>query len=1162
MRGRISGLIFLLTIIVLSSQGVKAQWRQVNTGTSDQINGAYAPTPGLITIVTNSGNAMHSTDGGQTWHHNQLMPGESFNSVAGFNDPFSVNQPVIAVGDNGSKWRSTDGGQNWVRDDFQTSNDMFDVAVDPNPSNQSNVNFWASGENGTIFHSSNNGQMWQQQSAPFSSERLFGIAFGNSTNGIIGGNYWIIYNTTNGGSSWNYQSTPVSGVDFMGTAMGSSTQGWAVGTGGTIIHTTNGGSSWTQQISGTSNTLNDVLFGNETNGWAVGSSGTILHTTNGGSNWSQQQTGFTGDFTSIAIDNEGNAYVTGSDGALFTNAPEPQQQPTFNLGRDQINIAVTPVNDAPVNTLPGQDVRVDVNPVNDAPTLDWGASSSENWLNVTPEQGQGTGLFTVSIENGPSTPGTYQATVTVTDVNDPDQTQSVPVNVEVFNPGTTQPPFGSFDTPANGSTVQSSVPVTGWALDDVGVDNVKIYRQGSEGSVYVGDAALVEGARPDVEAAYPDYPNNYKAGWGYMLLTNFLPNNGNGTFTFEAIATDYEGNTTSLGTKTISVDNAHAVKPFGAIDAPQAGGTASGNAYRNWGWALTPHPNRIPSNGSSISVYVDGVNAGNAGYNIYRSDIATLFPGYSNSKGAGVQFIFNTTEYANGVHSIQWTASDDAGNSDGIGSRFFTIQNPSSRSTFDDLGSGTPFLILNSSGPIISTDVTKLTFGAQVGGGFIAGNKFNFTNDITNAGTPHTQVIKIENTGGSPLNWTASADEDWISFDPASGTAPSWLAVIVDPSGLTAGDYQGTVKISDANNDCAPAYISVYLTVYSDTEAPFGDFTFPDEQRVTAGTINITGWALDDIGIASLEVFRQDGDNMVSLGNANFVRDARPDIVQAYSNYPFNNLAGWNLSFTTNTLPDGDYYFEAVATDYEDNTTTLEGSTFTIDNANSTTPFGDIDSPMPGEIISGENYQVSGWALTPLPNTIPTDGSTINVLIDGVNVGSPVYNISRSDIADLFPGYNNSNGAGGTFTLNTTEYVDGVHTIAWSVTDDQGNVNGSIGAHEFVIQNNSNITVDVDDEELEIPKETVLMPAYPNPFNPSTTIRFTLSQDAKVDVIVYDILGRKVVSLINGEFKNAGSYNVYWSGKNDFGRALSSGVYLVTMHAGSYIQTQKIVLLK
>ncbi|MGD2085931.1 MAG: hypothetical protein PVH61_07090 [Candidatus Aminicenantes bacterium] len=236
-------------------------------------------------------------------------------------------------------------------------------------------------------------------------------------------------------------------------------------------------------------------------------------------------------------------------------------------------------------------------------------------------------------------------------------------------------PFGSFETPIDGSTVCSSIPVTGWALDDTWIDHVKIYREQGSGLVYIGDAVLVEGARPDVASAYPNYPNNTKAGWGYMMLTNFLPNSGNGTFVIHAIATDMVGKTTTLGTKTIYCDNANAVKPFGAIDTPTQGGNASGSSFINWGWVLTPQPDHIPTAGSTINVYVDGVNLGHPYYNIYRSDIATLFPGCVNSIGAAGYFYLDTTMYENGVHTIQWTARDSSGNTDGIGSRYFSISN-------------------------------------------------------------------------------------------------------------------------------------------------------------------------------------------------------------------------------------------------------------------------------------------------------------------------------------------------------------------------------------------------------------------------------------------------------------------------------------------------------
>lgn len=171
------------------------------------------------------------------------------------------------------------------------------------------------------------------------------------------------------------------------------------------------------------------------------------------------------------------------------------------------------------------------------------------------------------------------------------------------------------------------------------------------------------------------------------MLTNFLPQ-GNGTFIIHAIAMDVNGNSVTLGTKTIFVDNVNAAKPFGAIDAPTMGQTVSGENYRNQGWALTPLPNTIPINGSTIKVLIDGIEIGNLKYNIYRKDIAILFPGYSNSNGALAYFDFDTGFFKNGIHTIAWQVTDNAGNSDGIGSRYFTIRNTNEISSRASYGTG------------------------------------------------------------------------------------------------------------------------------------------------------------------------------------------------------------------------------------------------------------------------------------------------------------------------------------------------------------------------------------------------------------------------------------------------------------------------------------------
>jgi len=315
---------------------------------------------------------------------------------------------------------------------------------------------------------------------------------------------------------------------------------------------------------------------------------------------------------------------------------------------------------------------------NGSGNLHWNISVDAPWLICAPGAGAGNGTIFVSINSTGLTLGTYTGKVIISDPNATNSPQAVSVTLKVKSVSQYTGPFGEFLTPVDGSTVRSSIPVTGWALDDIGIQSVKIYREDGDALALIGDVAFVEGARPDIEAAYPDYPFNYKAGWGYILLTNFLPNGGNGVFKLHAVAASAEGKTADLGVKTITVDNDHAVKPFGAIDTPTQGGTASGGSFVNWGWVLTPQPNSIPTNGSTIGVWIDGVYIGHPVYNNYRQDIASLFPGYANSNGAAGYYYLNTTPYKNGIHTIQWTATDSAGNADGIGSRYFTVQNSGS----------------------------------------------------------------------------------------------------------------------------------------------------------------------------------------------------------------------------------------------------------------------------------------------------------------------------------------------------------------------------------------------------------------------------------------------------------------------------------------------------
>ena len=190
-------------------------------------------------------------------------------------------------------------------------------------------------------------------------------------------------------------------------------------------------------------------------------------------------------------------------------------------------------------------------------------------------------------------------------------------------------PFGAVDTPANGATVTGEMAMTGWALDDVGVSRrghlPLAGRRRAAGLVFVGRAVFIRGARPDVQSLFPNAADNDNAGWGFMVLTNFLPNQGNGTFDLHAYAVDGAGLQTLLGHAQDRGRQRASIKPFGTIDTPGQGETVSGTIV-NFGWALTPQPSIIPTNGSTIDVYVDGVYRGHPVYNNNRVGHRRVIP--------------------------------------------------------------------------------------------------------------------------------------------------------------------------------------------------------------------------------------------------------------------------------------------------------------------------------------------------------------------------------------------------------------------------------------------------------------------------------------------------------------------------------------------------------
>jgi hypothetical protein len=375
---------------------------------------------------------------------------------------------------------------------------------------------------------------------------------------------------------------------------------------------------------------------------------------------------------------------------------------------------------APYATTPPQAVNV---VVQGAGSAAWTASSNQPWAVVLNGSGTGVGQFTVAIDEPAmrALTGSHAATITIV-APSVALTTTVPVSLSIAPISDSNlPAFGVVDTPVQDSGgVVGALSMTGWALDDVGIERIEIQRSCPAfmcgflaGTPYaIGNATIVPDARPDVEALYPGYPAANKAGWGFMILTNMMPDipaqtvtGGVGAFTLYAVAHTVTGERRILGRTVVdqtgtrvTLANDTIAKPFGAIDTPTQGETVGGT-LNNFGWALTPDPGTsvlVPTDGATISVFIDGAAVGTAQYNLCRGTVGSTVPAgvlcnddvSTAFRGAGTRFrnldagrgpiglrSINTTTLSNGLHTLSWGVTDSANRSEGIGSRYFTVLN-------------------------------------------------------------------------------------------------------------------------------------------------------------------------------------------------------------------------------------------------------------------------------------------------------------------------------------------------------------------------------------------------------------------------------------------------------------------------------------------------------
>jgi len=141
--------------------------------------------------------------------------------------------------------------------------------------------------------------------------------------------------------------------------------------------------------------------------------------------------------------------------------------------------------------------------------------------------------------------------------------------------------------------------------------------------------------------------------------------------------------------------------------------------------------------------------------------------------------------------------------------------------------------------------------------------------------------------------------------------------------------------------------------------------------------------------------------------------------------------------------------------------------------------------------------------------------------------------------------------------LDTTYYITELDTTIW------WRVRGE-NVCDYGPWSNKWAYTDVEepnDLQNNVPGDFALQQNYPNPFNPQTRIEYSLPKEGEVKIIIYNLLGQRVKTLID-EQQTAGHKEILWDGKGDNGTEVASGIYFYRIKAGDFIQSRKMVLMK
>ncbi len=422
---------------------------------------------------------------------------------------------------------------------------------------------------------------------------------------------------------------------------------------------------------------------------------------------------------------------------------------------------------------------------------------------------------------------------------------------------------------------------------------------------------------------------------------------------------------------------------------------------------------------------------------------------------------------------------------------------------------------------ILARGVGPLVQGAAYGAitDYIGVPAGEYILDITPAGENETIVASFV-ADLSGLAGGAAAVLASGFFTPETnqnGEAFGLIAVLPDGTVIELPAYEPMARLQVIHNAADPAAASVDVYVNGDLLLPgfgFREATpFIDVPAEVELTIEVTP-AGDATVVGTFDVTLADGGTYVVIANGVL----NPDNFAAN---PENVDIDFTLFIKDNAR--------------EESTDPAEVQFFIV--------HGSTDAPA---------VDISARGVAMLAQNVPYGG-----ISDYLGVPANQY------IIDILP-------AGGSepvasFTLDISGLAGGTAVVlASGFLDPSINQNGEAFNLIAVLADGTVLSITTGVEKLvrDIPMEYNISQNYPNPFNPVTTIRFSLPEVSAVSLEIYNMLGQKIVSLVDNEQLSAGVYNIEWNGRDSAGRQVSSGMYIYRINAGDFTATKSMMLLK